>query len=135
MGPGLGWVGRPRPTGLGPSRSASFTWCQFPSLQILPPSACRPLSSVSLRVGRSSLSHKIRHISGYVLRVCHLLELSPWLLGVKFASLHELYGASWSCPKVLDELIPEVMISTLKPCINTKPQSRHLQVDLLYPGG
>jgi hypothetical protein len=36
------------------------------------------------------------------------------LLGVKFASLHDLYRASRSCHEVLDELIPEVLVSTLK---------------------
>jgi hypothetical protein len=49
--------------------------------------------------------------------------LVPGLLGVKFASLHDLYGASRSCHKVLDELIQEVLLSTLKPCINTKLQN------------
>jgi hypothetical protein len=49
--------------------------------------------------------------------------LVPGLLGVKFASLHDLYGASRSCHKVFDELIPEVLLSTLKPCINTKLQN------------
>jgi hypothetical protein len=47
------------------------------------------------------------------------------LLGVMFASLHDLYRASRSCHKVLDELIPKVLLSTLKPCINTKLQNRH----------
>jgi hypothetical protein len=51
--------------------------------------------------------------------------LVPGLLGVKFASLHDLYRASRSCHKVLVELIPEVLLSTLKPCINTKLQNRH----------
>jgi hypothetical protein len=49
--------------------------------------------------------------------------LVPGLLGVKFASLHDLYGALRSCHKVLDELIPEVSLSTSKPCINTKLQN------------
>jgi hypothetical protein len=49
--------------------------------------------------------------------------LVPGLLGVMFASLHELYRASRSCHKVLNELIPEVLLSTLKPCINTKLQN------------
>jgi hypothetical protein len=56
------------------------------------------------------------------------------LLGVKFASLLDLYGASRSCHKVLDELIPELLLSTLKPCINTKLQNRHAQKNLLYKG-
>jgi hypothetical protein len=46
--------------------------------------------------------------------------LVPRLLGVKFASLHDLYRASRSCHEVLNELIPEVLLSTLKPYINTK---------------
>jgi hypothetical protein len=45
------------------------------------------------------------------------------LLGVMFASLHDLYRASRSCHKVLDELILEVLLSTLKPCIYTKLQN------------
>jgi hypothetical protein len=61
--------------------------------------------------------------------------LVPRLLGVKFASLHDLYGASMSCHKVLDELIPEVLLSTLKPCISTKLQNRHARMNLLYQGG
>jgi hypothetical protein len=61
--------------------------------------------------------------------------LVPGLLGVKFASLHDLYGASRSWHKVLDELIPEVLLSTSKPCIDTKLQNRHGQMNLLYQGG
>jgi hypothetical protein len=57
------------------------------------------------------------------------------LLGVEFASLHDLYEASRSCHKVLDELIPEVLLSTLKPSINTKLQNRHARMNLLYQGG
>jgi hypothetical protein len=58
--------------------------------------------------------------------------LAPGLLGVMFASLHDLYRASRSCHKVLDELIPEVLLSTLKPCKNTKLQNRHARMNLLY---
>jgi hypothetical protein len=60
--------------------------------------------------------------------------LVPGLLEVKFASLHDLYGASRSCHKVLDELIPEFLLLTLKPCINTKLQNRHARMNLLYQG-
>jgi hypothetical protein len=49
--------------------------------------------------------------------------LVPGLLRVKFASLHDLYGASRCCHKVLDELILEVLLSKSKPCINTKLQN------------
>jgi hypothetical protein len=61
--------------------------------------------------------------------------LVPGLLGVNFASLHDLYGASRSCHKVLDELILEVLLSILKPCIKTKLQNRHARMNLLYQGG
>jgi hypothetical protein len=61
--------------------------------------------------------------------------LVPRLLGVMFSLLHDLYRASRSGHKVLDELIPEVLLSTLKPCINTKLQNRHARTNLLYQGG
>jgi hypothetical protein len=57
------------------------------------------------------------------------------LLEVTFTSLLDLYRASRSCHEVLNELIPEVLLSTLKPWINTKLQNRHAQVNLLYHGG
>jgi hypothetical protein len=57
------------------------------------------------------------------------------LLRVVFTSLLDLYWASRSCHEVLNELIPEFLLSTLKPCINTKLQNRHAQVNLLYHGG
>jgi hypothetical protein len=63
------------------------------------------------------------------------LVLVPRLLGVMFASLHDFYRALRSCHKVLDELIPEVLLSMLKPSINTKLQNRHARTNLLYQGG
>jgi hypothetical protein len=65
------------------------------------------------------LSCKIQHFSGSVLGVYHLLGLGPWALGVMFTSLLDLYRASKSYHEVLNELIPEVLLSTLKPCVNT----------------
>jgi hypothetical protein len=59
----------------------------------------------------------------------------PRLLGVMFTSLLDLYRASRSCHKVLDELIPEVLLSTLESCINTKLQNLHARMNLLYQGG
>jgi hypothetical protein len=61
--------------------------------------------------------------------------LVPGLLGVMFTSLLDLYRASRSCHEVLDELIPEVLLSTLKSCINTKLQNQHARTNLLYRGG
>jgi hypothetical protein len=52
-------------------------------------------------------------------------------LGVMFTSLLDLYGASRSCHEVLDELIPEVSLSTLKPCIDIKLQNRHARMNVI----
>jgi hypothetical protein len=57
------------------------------------------------------------------------------LLGVLLTSLLDFYRASRSCHEVLNELIPEVLLSTLKSCINTKLENRHARVNLLYHGG
>jgi hypothetical protein len=57
------------------------------------------------------------------------------ILGVVFTSLLDLYQDSRSCHEVLNELILEVLLSTLKPYISTKLQNRHAQVNLLYHGG
>jgi hypothetical protein len=61
--------------------------------------------------------------------------LVPGLLGVMFTSFLDFYRASRSCHEVLDELIPEVLLSTLKSRINTKLQNRHARMNLLYQGG
>jgi hypothetical protein len=42
------------------------------------------------------------------------------LFGVMFTSLLDLNQASRSCHEVLNELIPEVLLSTLKASIDTK---------------
>jgi hypothetical protein len=61
------------------------------------------------------------------------LVLGPF--GVVFTSLLDFYRASRSFHEVLNELITEVLLSTLRPCINTKLQNQHAQVNLLYHGG
>ena len=138
MGPKWAWADRTGPAGLGPFRpSPRAPLPEVGSLAswMLPPSAYGSMSSVSLRIGLNSLSWKIQHFSGQVPGVCRLLGSSPRLLGVKFASLHDLFRASRSCHEVLDELIPKVLHSTLNPCINIKLQNRHAHVNLLYHGG
>jgi hypothetical protein len=57
------------------------------------------------------------------------------LLGVMFTSLLDLYRASRSCHEVLNELIVEALLSTLKSCINTKLQNRHARTNLVYQVG
>jgi hypothetical protein len=70
-----------------------------------------------------------------VLGVFRLHGLVLGLLGVMFTSLVDSYQASRSFHKVLDELNPEVLLSTLNSCINIKLQNRHAQTNLLYKGG
>jgi hypothetical protein len=70
-----------------------------------------------------------------VLRVFRLHRLVLGLLGVMFTSLLDLYRASKSCHEVLDELYPEILLSTLNSCINIKLQNRYAQTNLLYQGG
>jgi hypothetical protein len=61
--------------------------------------------------------------SVWVLGVFHLHGFGPGLLGVMFTSLLDLYRASRSYHEVLDELYPEVSLSTIISCINTKLQN------------
>jgi hypothetical protein len=80
----------------------------------------------------------LARFSTFLARSSEFSIFSGWvlgLLGVVFTSLIELYRASRSCHEVLNELILEVLLSTLKPCINTKLQNRHAQVNLLYHRG
>jgi hypothetical protein len=80
----------------------------------------------------------LARFSTFLARSSEFFIFSGWvlgLLGVVFTSLLDLYRDSRSCHEVLNELIPEFLLSTLKPCINTKLQNRHAQVNLLYHGG
>jgi hypothetical protein len=79
----------------------------------------------------------LARFSTFVARSSEFSIFSSWvlgLLGVVFTSLLDLYRASRYCHEVLNELIPEVLLSTLKPYINTKLQNRHAEVNLLYHG-
>jgi hypothetical protein len=134
---GLGrpaWADRPWP--IPAQLPASFTLRRFPNL--LGPS---PFCMWALVVSFSSswtiapCPTRFGTFLGRSSEFIIFLGLVPGLLGVKFASLHDLYGASRSCHKVHDELIPEVLLSTSKPCINTKLQNRHARMNLLYQGG
>jgi hypothetical protein len=128
------WADRPRPT---PAQfPTSFAVRRFPSLQNPSPflhvGPCHHfLSKLDVAPCPARFSTFLGRFSEFVI----FSGLVPGLLGVKFASLHDLYGASRSCHKVLYELIPEVLLSTLKPYINTKLQNRHGRMNLLYQGG
>jgi hypothetical protein len=134
IGPGMG-RGRPAWAHLGPVAcllrvvSVPESSISFPLLHVGP---CRHfLSELDLAPCPARFDTFLGRSSEFIV----FSGLVPRLLGVKFTSLHDLYGASKSCHKVLDELIPEVLLSTLKPCINTKLQNRHAQMNLLYQGG
>jgi hypothetical protein len=126
----LKWVG---PAGLG--RPA---WDHFGPVCCLLRPALVPESSISfplLYVGpcRQFLSELdeapcLARFGTFLARSSEFVIFSSWvprLLGVVFTSLLYLYRASRSCHEVPDELIPEVLLSTLKPSINTKLQNRH----------
>jgi hypothetical protein len=101
----------------------------FPLLHVSP--CCQFLSELGIAPCPARFDTFLGRSSEFVI----FSGLVPGLLGVKFASLHDLYGASRSCHKVLDELIPVVLLSMVKPCINTKLQNRHARMDLSYQGG
>jgi hypothetical protein len=133
----MGWARRPWLTGLGPPQPSCLPSSRGVSSRvfwILPPSACGPLSSVSLLVGRSLLSCKAalfwlgpRSLSSSRVRSLGFLE-SCLLHCMTCTGLQGLV-------KVLHKLIPEVLLSTSKPYINTKLQNRHARMNLLYQGG
>jgi hypothetical protein len=135
LGLEIGWADRPGLTGLG-----HFGPVRCLLRPVLVPGSSRsfPLQHVGpCRQFLSELDEApcLARFSTFLARSMEFVIFSglvPGLLGVMFASLHDLYRASRSCRKVLDELIPKVLLSTLKPCINTKPKNRHARMNLLY---
>jgi hypothetical protein len=122
---GLGqpaWADRPRPVPV--QLPASFALRGFPSL--LDPSPLLPVGPLRQFLSELDVAPCPARFGNFLGRSSEFVIFSglvPGLLGVKFPSLHDLFRASRSCHKVLDELIPEVLLSTLKPCINTKLQN------------
>jgi hypothetical protein len=138
LGLEMGWAGRPGPTGLGPLRPSS--WPPSPGVAsrvfyivpLLHVGPCRQfLSELDEAPCLARFNTFLARSSEFVI----FSGLVLGLLGVVFTSLLDLYRASRSCHEVLNELIPEVLLSTLKPCINTKLQNRLAQVNLLNHGG
>jgi hypothetical protein len=133
LGPRMGRVDWP-----GPSTAqlpASFAWRRFPSL--LDPF---PFCMWTLVVSFSPTWTKL-----LVLQDSALFWLGPrslsssrvWSLGFLESSLLHCMTCTGfqGLVKVLDELISEVLLSTSKPCINTKLQNRHARMNLLYKWG
>jgi hypothetical protein len=133
-GPGrLAWADRPGPASA--QFLASFVCRRFPSL--LDPS---PFCMWALVVSFSSSWTKL-----LVSQDSTLFWLGPRSLSSsRVRSLGFLKSSVLHCMtctglqglvEVLDELIHEVLLSTLKPHINTKLQNRHARMNLLYQGG
>jgi hypothetical protein len=122
----MGWAGRPGPTSLGHRDPVACLLCptsvpessrSFPLLHV---GLCRQfLSELDVAPCPARFDTFLDRSSELVI----FSGLVPGLLGVRFSSLHDLYGASRSCHKVLDELILEVLLSTSKPCINTNSKT------------
>jgi hypothetical protein len=132
----------------GPASLGRSSWAHFGPVRgllrpVLLPESSR--SSPLLHVGpcRQFLSELdeapcLARFSTFLARSSEFSIFSGWVLGLPggmFTSLLDLYWALRSCHEVLNELIPEVLLSMLKPCVNTKLQNRHAQMNLLYHGG
>jgi hypothetical protein len=139
----MGWASRLEPTGLG-----RLAWAQFgPASCLLCPVSVPEYSRSFPLLHVGPCRHYLSELdeASYPARFNTFLTRSseffifsglvPRLLGVMFTSLLDLYRALRSCHEVLDELIPEILLSTLKSCINTKLQNRHARTNLLYQGG
>jgi hypothetical protein len=133
-GPGrLAWADRPGPTSA--LSTPSFALCRFSSLLDPSPFCMWALvvsfsqSWMKLLVSQDSTHFWLgpRSLSSSRVRSLGFLE-SCLLYCMTCTGLQGLV-------KVLDELIAEVLLSTLKPCINTKLQNRHARTNLLYQGG
>jgi hypothetical protein len=138
------WADRPGPTlaqfvaSLGRPSWAHFgPVCGLLRPVLLPESSRSPLLHVGpCRQFLSELDEApyLARFSTFLARSSEFSIFSGWvlgLLGVVFTLLLDLYRASRSCHEVLNELIPEVLLSTLKSCINNKLQNLHAQVNLL----
>ena len=103
----------------------------------------KDLLSLRICTERSCCPELWEYLSGWVDLVgkhpsprsftCWCLVLGSF--GVVFTSCLDLWRASWSSHKVLDELIPNVSSLTLISCVNNKLQNRHAGVNLIPPGG
>jgi hypothetical protein len=132
LGLEVGWAVWPGPTSARPA--ASFARCCFPSFL-----ECSPLHVGHCRqfLFRSNEAPCPARFGNFLTGSSEFSIFSGLVLGhlgVMFTSFLDLYRASRSCHEVLNELIPEVLLSTLKSCINTKLQNRHAQTNLLYQG-
>jgi hypothetical protein len=99
--------------------------------------AIRGRLSLRICTKRSCCSGLWEYLSGWVdlLLVPGVLHVEASFLGsfgVVFTSCLDLWQASWSSHKVLDELIPKVSSLTLISCVNNKLQKPHASLNMLY---
>jgi hypothetical protein len=136
---GVDWAWKwARPAGLGPFQPADglICWVLVPeSSTVFPDLHVGPCRQFLLGLDEAPCPARFGSFVVGSSEFFIFLGLVPGLLGVMFTSLLNLYRTSRSCHKVLDELISEVLLSTLESCINTKLQNRHARTNLLYQGG
>jgi hypothetical protein len=129
----MGWAGQPGPTSA--QAAASFARCQFDSSRVFPDLHVGPCRQFLFGLDEAPCLARFDSFLTGSSEFFIFSGLFTGLLGVMFTSLLNLYWASRSCHEVLDQLIPEVLLSTPKSCINTKLQNRHARTNLLYQGG
>jgi hypothetical protein len=123
LGLEMGWSGRPGPAGLahfGPADGLLYLVSVPESSRAFPLLQVGPCRQFLFRLDEAPCPARFNTFLTGSSEFFIFSGLVPRLLGVMFTLLLDLYRASRSCHKVLDELIPEVLLSTLKPCINTK---------------
>jgi hypothetical protein len=129
----LAWADRPGPTSA--QLPASFAWRRFPGL-LDPSPFCMWAFVVSFSLSWTKLLIP-QDSTLFWVGPQSLSSSRVWSLGfLELSLLHCMTCTGLQgLVKVLDELIPEVLLSTSKPYINTKLQNRHARMNLLYQGG
>jgi hypothetical protein len=87
---------------------------------------------VSFTVKAWILDMQASLFSSWVPEDLYVVALVLGSFGVMFIACLDLWRASWSSLKVLDELIPKVSSLMLISCVNNKLQNRHASVNLLH---
>jgi hypothetical protein len=134
----VGWAGRPGPLAFahfGPACGLLFLVLLPKSSKVFPQLHVGPCHQYLFRLDEAPCPARFGNFLTGFSEFSIFSGLVLGLLGVIFTLLLDLYRASRSCHKVLNELIPEVLLSTLKSCENTKLQNQHAQMNLLYQGG
>jgi hypothetical protein len=133
-GPRSGLAGRPASAHFGPARDLLCPELLPKSYRVFPQLHVGPWRQFLFGLDEDPCPARFDNFLTGSSKFSIFSSLVLRLFGVMFTSLLDLYQASRSCHEVLNELISEVLLSTLKSCINTKLQNRHAQTNLLYQG-